>query len=252
MHDIKNSFEEDYDFIYEKYMRRINYFKEQIIQKTCFIRVIYNVDELKYIRANQQFINDVIKQFHKDNEIVYVVNRNIFGHEREASHPFYLVASYETGNRKELRELFDQNLKLCNFCIVNYDENHRYKNMTFDLQNEIRGLEYRNDLMDKIDRLNVEEMEIPAKIIIYGAGRIGKYFYNKVKAICQVLFFIDKSPREDAFDGVPVICYGDQLDILVDTLVVVSACYEYEEVRTNLLKRYGEINIISLEDLYEK
>lgn len=78
-HDIKNSFEEDYEFIYEKYMRRINYFKEQIKHKTCFIRAVYSVDEFKYIQANQQFINSIIKKFHKDNEIIYVVNKSILG-----------------------------------------------------------------------------------------------------------------------------------------------------------------------------
>ena len=60
-------------------MRRINYFKEQIKHKTCFIRAVYSVDEFKYIQANQQFINSIIKKFHKDNEIIYVVNKSILG-----------------------------------------------------------------------------------------------------------------------------------------------------------------------------
>ena len=77
------------------------------------------------------------------------------GSEREATYPFYLVDSYETGTRKELRRLFDQNIRLCDFCNDNYDETLLYTNMTFDLQNEIRGLEYRYDLIDKIDRLVV-------------------------------------------------------------------------------------------------
>ena len=46
-HEIRNSFEEEYESINEKYMRRIKCFREQIKQKTCFIRTVYNVEELK-------------------------------------------------------------------------------------------------------------------------------------------------------------------------------------------------------------
>ena len=80
-HEIKNSFEQDYESINEKYMRRIKCFREQIKQRTCFIRVIYNVKELRYILENQAFINDIIKKFNIDNEIIYIVAKSIFGDE---------------------------------------------------------------------------------------------------------------------------------------------------------------------------
>ena len=249
-HEIRNSFEEEYESINEKYMRRIKCFREQIKQKTCFIRTVYNVEELKYILENQEFINDIIKRFNIDNEIIYIVTKSIFGGDREESYPFYLVDSYEARNRKELRGLFEQNIKLCKFCIDNYDETHRYKNMVFDLQKEICGLEYRYDLMDKIDRMDMKKIKLADRIVIYGAGRIGKYFYNKVKDTRKVLLFIDKSPKEKFYDGIPVIAYGNPLDIQLETPVVVSACYEYEEIRNNMLNQYGKINILSLMDLF--
>jgi len=103
-HEIKVSFEEEYKSIYAKYMRRINRFREQIRQKTCFIRAVYNVDELRYIQENQQYINDIIKRSNEDNEIVYVINKNIFSNETIPC-LFYLIGTYEARNRIELRGL---------------------------------------------------------------------------------------------------------------------------------------------------
>jgi len=98
----------------------------------------------------------------------------------------------------------------------------------------------------------MKKIELSDEIIIYGAGRIGKYFYQKVKDMRKVLFFMDKSPYEKFFDGIPVISYGNPLIIRPDTPVIVSACYEYDEIRSNLLNKYGEIEIISLLDLCRK
>lgn len=250
-HEVKTYFEREYASICEKYMRRISVFREQIRQKTCFIRAVYNEKELEYIQNNNRHIESIIKKGNPDNEIIYIVSKVIAGSEGLCS-PFFVVDSlYNPKNRIELRALFDSNEALLNFCINNMDEKIRYKNIVFDLRKENRELEYRYDIMNKIDKINMNEMSIPDRISIYGAGRIGKYFYNKVKNKCQVCLFIDKSPKGAvSYEGVPVIRLGKALKEFQEIPIVITPCYEFEEIKTNLLNVYGDMNVISLTDFF--
>lgn len=251
-HEIKVSFEKDYDSICRKYAHRINNFQEQIKRKTCFIRAIQNVQELEYILNNLPRINAVIKKSNEANEIVYIVNRNI-AKKQSLSYPFFIVSSsYGGSSMEELRTLFDTNMELQDFFIHNFDETKRYKNLLFDLQKQNNRLEYRYDLMDKIDRIDLKKIDIPQKIIIYGAGRVGKNFYHKICGRCKVLFFIDQNPKENSYEEVPVIPYGELFSDYFNIPIIVTACYEYWEIRERLLDQYGELNIMSITDFFER
>lgn len=76
-HEIKSNFENDYEKIYSKYMRRIEVFKNKIIKETCFIRAIKDAEELKYIKNNFGMIKGAIKRYNNKNDVIYVVSNDI-------------------------------------------------------------------------------------------------------------------------------------------------------------------------------
>ena len=250
-HEIKFSFEEEYDSIYQKYMRRIDIFRSQIKQKTCFIRAVYNNDELAYIQYNTSRINSIIKKENKENEIIYILGTEIEGG-GNLSAPFYRSnSSYGARIKDELRKLFDSSEELVTFITSNYDENKRYRNKVFDLQKENQMLAYRYGLMVKIDSI-VMDKKIPEKMIIYGCGRVGKHFYQRIKEKTDVLYFIDKDPKENFYEGKRVFRYGEKLDYQDKVPVIVTPCYEYNEIRKSLLIEYGEMKIIPMTDLFSR
>ena len=250
-HEIKVSFEDEYDSINAKYMRRIDYFREQIKQKTCFIRAVYNEEELTYIQEHAEYINSIIKRRNCENKIVFIVGNEI-KNGRDLSEPFYRSkASYKERLITELRKLFDSNEDLIMFILNNYDENKRYRNLVFDLEKENRMLAYRFDLITQIDNI-ILDRPMPAAIIIYGCGRVGKHFFQKIKNKCKVLYFIDKSPKEVFYEGVRIILYGENVDYPTNIPVVVTPCYEYDQIRESLLNKYGRMEIISLTDFCQK
>lgn len=250
-HEIKVSFERDYETIYRKYMRRINVFRKQIKRKTCFMRAVPNREELLYIKNNVQHINKVIRKQNAENEIVYIVSNRISG-SNDLLYPFFVVDSAYEGRRiEEIRKLFDDNMDLQAFCIENFDEKKRYQNMVFDLQKENRRIEYRYWLITKIETINYNKIHIPKEIIIYGTGTIGKAFYHKIKNKCRILFFMDANPTESSYEGIPVILKNRMDRKYFNTAIVVTPCYEYEEIKEGLVNLYGDLNIIALTDLFE-
>lgn len=249
-HEIKVSFEKDYDAIYQKYMRRIDVFREQIKKKTCFIRAVRDSGELLYIQNNMQDINRIIKRQNVENEIIYIVSNSILG-SWNLTYPFFVVtSSYEGKRLEEIRKLFDNEKKLQGFCIENFDEKKRYQNMIFDLQKESRRIEYRYWLVTKIETMDFDKTSIPNEIIIYGAGTIGKVFYHKIKNMCKVLFFLDSKPQNDNYgEGVPVIQRNKMNTKYSGVAIIITPCYEYQEIKAGLIDLYGDLNIIPLTDL---
>lgn len=103
--------------------------------------------------------------------------------------------------------------------------------------------------MNKINQMDLTEKELPDVIIIYGAGNIGKSFYQKICNRCEVLFFLDKKPKESSYGGVPIIQDKKVIREYINIPVIVTACYEYEKIRESLLLELGGAgNICSLED----
>ena len=119
-----------------------------------------------YIKDNLNYIEGLLKSYHKENEIIYVISDKIDLGGVKSDYPLYLVDSCYSDGRRSLRSLFDSNVDLQRFCINNFDENKRYQNMVFDLQHENRILEvdaYRYELILTNVRYYFLWMEIPKK-----------------------------------------------------------------------------------------
>ena len=256
-HEIRTDFETDYEMIHRKYLRRIDIFKNHIQRETCFIRAIKNYEEFKYIKNNLESIKEVVKKYNQTNDIIYIVSNSVISDifERGGVHPFYFVDFfYSAVNKRELRALFDSNTELQNFCIQNFDENKRNKNLVFDLQQQNLQLEisaYRYELLDGIDKIDTERINIPKKIIIYGAGKIGKKFYQKIGNKCEVLFFVDGNPQTDFYCGTRIIKYEEfEGDRFSQIPIIITPCYEFQSIYANLIKKYGEMNIVPLSSFF--
>lgn len=253
-HEVTTCFEEDYGSIYEKYARRIEKFREMIKQKTCFIRAVRNNEELGYIQSNMCMIDRIVKQSNPENEIIYVVSSKevICG---KLEFPFFIVdVIYDGASWKRLRELFDKNTGLQQFCIRNFDENCRYRHMCFDLQKENRRLESKAanyELMKHIDEMDLPERLISQEIIIYGAEIVGKYLYQKIRCNCRVCCFVDQNVKEDSYDGVPIIGYDDFIRQECQGIPIIVTDYAYHDVQS-ILARAGKSNIMSIDDFFMK
>lgn len=77
-HDLKdeNNFDLEYPDIYNKYERRIERFRKDIQNPTCFLRAVWTDDELQYIINNQSYIEQIIKRSNEFNTSVSKIASN--------------------------------------------------------------------------------------------------------------------------------------------------------------------------------
>lgn len=266
-HDLKNSLVDEYSDIYSKYQRRISRLRDMEKEPICFVRKCGSMEELSFIFENEKDIKSIIK-FNPDNEIIFVVPQYIYEQKPvNIESKMFLVEEraplVALEGREGMRALFDSNLELVNYLISNYDENKRKDNLIFDLQAELREAKRNNPeegLLKRIDALkshlefayeenlilrsrlarwmcvmNIDYSTIkyPDKLSIYGCGAIGRTFYNRVKDYVKVVEFIDREPRQDFYQGIPVVSIKKAVSD-VNTLVVIVPSYEYEKIVAQL------------------
>lgn len=249
-HEVTTSFEEDFDGICDKYARRINKFREMIKHKTCFIRAVRHREELRYIRDNPCMIENIVKKSNPANEIIYVVSSKAVTCEK-LEFPFFTVdCIYDGASRKRLRGLFDKNEGLQGYCYKNFDENIRYRNLYFDMWKENQRLDYKAakyDLMNKIEETDLAAQIVSQGIIIYEAGIVGKYLFQKVKSVCRVWCFVDSYARETLYEDVPIISFHDFIRGEYPDIPIIVTSYIYRDVRT-MLNEAGKSNVLSIDD----
>lgn len=253
-HDVKRDFDEEYDSVYEKYMKRIMKFRYAVKEKSCFVRAVRSNEELTYILNNEKMISELVRQYNPDNEIVYLVPQYMKIPNGFSSKYFSLnINEYRGHTQIELQSLFDTSKEFVDFCLKQYDRNSRKDNLIFELTKEVnkyKKLEVRHNLLLKILRMDFEKIKIPNKIAIYGLGDNGKFFYERVKDKCTVECFIDAEPKEDMYEGVHVISAKNYI-ASKDTIIIVTPTYAFEEINNKLEQTcdMASLNVISLEKL---
>lgn len=275
-HDIKEDYEKERDTIVEKYSRRIENLKEEIKRgSVCFVRAVHSQDEIKYIVNNAEYIQMVIKKYNECNEIIFLI-------------PYYMVVPtvfpfkkyilkiniYQGNCRTALRDMFDTNQDFIEYCQNNYAPDKLAYNKVFDLEKECRfwrnraGFTVEKNAVKKIDnaykniqinesrfqrllmiaRCDFSKLDIPNKIIIYGAGDIGKFFYDKIYEYTQVLCFLDKAPFEEQYKSIPIIKPNEYIP-QNDITVIVIPTYDFKEIKEFLQTIWNiKISIIGIEE----
>lgn len=101
-----------------------------------------------------------------------------------------------------------------------------------------------------IARCDFSKLEIPDKIIIYGAGDIGKLFCDRIYEYTQVECFLDKAPFEEQYKGIPII-KPDEYTLQSDITVIVIPTYDFKEIKEILQSIWNnKIQIIRMEEFF--
>lgn len=280
-HAIKDNFELEYNAIYKKYTYRAERLKKYLKsgEKICFIRAIQNLKELYYIVDNEKYINDVISKYNKENKILFLIPQYMATPKNINFEYFILnINCYQGNSRIALRNMFDTNPKLTDWLNSSINDKYKKDNLIFDLRAENRKLENgylgintektlikdidnaykqihmhesRCERLIKIARADFEKIKFDKDIAIYGAGDIGKIFFNKIKKNNNVECFLDIRPVEKNYGGVPILL-PTEINLLNCSVVIVIPTYDFEKISSDLRKNSNRnIVILSLEEVLD-
>ncbi|NMI07182.1 hypothetical protein HF638_24630 [Paenibacillus sp. SZ31] len=281
-HDIHNSFAEDFPTIKEKYIRRIHRFLQETKNGVCFIRAVKHQQELDYIACNHSKIHKIITKNNIDNTVIYLIPKYLSTPKNFHEKNYILNINVYQGNfREALRSLFDtiQDDSLLLHLKNNYPETIYKDNLIFDLQSELKIAQSGNSShviqlqairdvdnayrqmsinetrwqrLMKLHRANFCHLTLPSSIAIYGAGDIGKVFYDRAKDFTNIQCFIDKNPCEKEYMGVPIIKLTNYKPE-PDTTIIVIPTYAYTEIRNDLTSicNVKISSIVALETVFD-
>lgn len=258
-HDIKQDFNAEYVDIYKKYMRRVERFRTKIQSPSCFIRAVRDENELQYIADNQNYINQIIKKSNGFNEIVFLIPQWIKIQKELSFLSFVLkIESYGDGTKEELRGIFDNNDDIIEFLQNNIAVSSVTSNLNWDRKLEFEKMGKASDILKHrysiaISLLNddLKRSLIPENIVIYGAGNIGKAFFNKIREICSVECFIDGNPKENEYKGIPILPLSRVNEIVCDNFIITPS-YDIVNIENWFSEYYRKVNLISIDTLFEK
>lgn len=151
------------------------------------------------------------------------------------------ISRYYGSNRYVLRDLFDAAGDFISYCQANCSMDHYQANIIFDLQAEyIKNLPVlsQHEHLLKLSNTDLSQINLPNKLNIYGLGVVGKDFYDKIKEYTKIKCFIDKAPKEEYYDNIPVVKLSEYRHDS-ETYIVVTPSYEYYKICIDLKDTCG-------------
>lgn len=231
-HDHEYPFEEKYNELKGKYQKKIDRFQEEIVKKTCFLRTVISSDEVKYITRNFEYIDGVIKRKNSLNEIIFLMRQDVEISETIPFRYYVMPGKWNGGPNAVIRSWFDGADVFLEYCVRRYDVMSLMKNIAFDRNKQekisyIDQVRYRTLL--KLLDFDFDNIDFPEKVIIYGAGNIGKKVYEKIRGKCEIKCFIDRGGAEKYIDGIPVYRLEEaRLDGQLN--YIVTPIYDFENI----------------------
>lgn len=249
-------FEKEYEKLKEKYRLRIERFLAKTRSRTCYLRSIDNEEEFTYIKQNAEWIRRVIQKQNHDSEIVFLCRKQlsvsdpIFMGGEGVGRCYTLPGVYSGASRRALRSYFDHADEFLSFCGAHYSGIHLILNLMFDSREEERlGLtERRYKTLSVLLAHDFSLDALPEKVMIYGAGIIGRELYRKIKDITAVECFIDRQKAGGVWEGIPIVS-PDDAPCGQDRKILITACYDFENIKWNLLQRFQRDAFLLLDDL---
>lgn len=114
------SFDKQIGAIKEKYERRIKRFYEIVAEPTLFCRYIISSDELLYVFEHHGEIVERFKKYNRENEIIFIVNADIFS-SFKGKIPLIWIVEKDEGDMFA-RHFLDKNKELMNFITDNVEK----------------------------------------------------------------------------------------------------------------------------------
>lgn len=253
-HDHEYPFEDKYDKLKEKYQKKIDRFQEETVKKTCFLRTVISSDEVKYIAQNYEYINDIIKRKNSRSEIIFLLRQEVEISEPIPFRYYVMPGKWNGGPNAVIRSWFDGADEFLEYCIRRYNVMTLMKNIVFDRnkQEKIFNIaQERYQTLLKLTDCEINNMDIPEKVIIYGAGNIGRRFYKIIKGKCEVKCFIDKDCAGEVIDRIPVqrleeVGRGEQVSY------IVTPTYDFQNIFEDIKAHDDSAKIISLDSILKK
>lgn len=256
-HDVKSDFDKEYPDIYEKYLRRINRFRTAIQKPSCFLRALRDEDELQYIADNQDYIRHVVQKSNSLNELVFLIPR-WFKNKKELSFPSFTLNfdAYNGNGREAIRGMLDNNNDVIEYLQSNITVQDIASNLIWDRDRKSETqqriiLESRYDIAIKLLNNDLDLSLLPRNIVIYGAGNIGKAFFNKCKDTCNVKCFVDERPNQDGYKGTQILSLNKINEIPCENYIITPV-YDIDKIQAWFSENHPNVNLISVDSLFKK
>lgn len=130
-HDVKQNFEDEFEEIKSKYIRRVIVFKKMASLPTVFLRTVRDNEEINFINNNWKYAENLIKQYNPNNVIIYVVTSEMDRITNNVEFYRLNIPKY-IGKTYEMRHLFDSCQKLLIRCSNLIDDEKVKGNLYFD------------------------------------------------------------------------------------------------------------------------
>ncbi len=250
-HDHEYPFEEKYDELKEKYRKKIDRFQEETVKKTCFLRTVISSDEVKYIASNYKYINDVIKRKNSSNEIIFLLRQDVEICEPISFRYYVMPGKWNGGPKAIIRSWFDGADEFLEYCVRRYDVMALMKNIAFDRNKREKAFhdtQVRYRTLLRLSDCDSESIDVPENIIIYGAGNIGRKFYEKIKEKCSVECFIDNDCEDKEIDGIPVKRL-EETGRRSMISYIVTPTYDFQNIYQDIKAYDDSAEIISLDSV---
>lgn len=252
-HDIEYDFETEYEKIYQKYIRRAEWFMQAIKKPTCFIRALRSEQEVLYIEENRQYIYDVVKKDNADNEIIFLLLNTM----KELPDDFLwfrLGIGQYIGKEYEMRTMFDTSEEFSKYSRhYIFPENIMEENKKFD-RKSLRMTVKVSMIITHLDDYDVASVlrdyypNIDEGIYLFGAGNFGELFslYLITQKI-RMKGIIDNNQDKQGYlcNGIPVISFLQVKCDYQNICIVVSDKFT-DEIEEQILNQYPNTRILSL------
>lgn len=252
LHD-DESFRYEYDALKQKYTKRIHKFIELSESSVCYLRRICSTKDLHYIETHADYIQRVIHKHNSDSEVVFLYDDTLSIPDDFPFRFFKMNSKWSGAGRRELRSYFDNADDFLHFCGENYSCSSLIHNLSVDFKREepyARLAERKYKTLSSLLTYDFRDTSIPDSVIIYGAGVIGIEFYQRIKNVTVVKYFIDAKKAGETFDSVKIIA-TDALTFEEGTKIIVTATHDFEAIRHVLCNTYRNEDIISLDDILD-
>lgn len=243
LHDFKNDLEREYDKVSQKYYKRIlRTFHEN--KTLCFVYGLINIKDVSYIKENSDLIHSSLKRNNPENDLIILVpDYKELKEATETEFPFqtFKVGVYDPTTKQTLSGLFDESPDLLDYLSLHFDKHKQILNIGFESEkkyasNNYKKLESRYDLALKLLNCNIEKVCLPKKIAIYGAGNIGKAFFDRIKSLTNVVYFIDNNLRNKSYQNTPILS-PKEIPMHEVTDIIITAMYDYDDIVDKIKKQ---------------
>lgn len=249
----RDNFEKEYNRLKAKYDRRINRFIEKRKHKVCYLRFITGQEELVYIENNENDIEAVIRKYNRDSEIIFLYNADLQMRDgfEITNHCYKIPWIFNGASHFTLRACFDHADDFLFFCGKNYSAANLLKNLSVDLEKEEPSRQLTERRYKTLTTLLAHDFSRDMKadkVIIYGAGAIGKALYEKIQNDVLVECFVDQQKAGYKIGDIKVISI-DELRYIDKAKVIVSATYDFDNIKKKLNDFFRDEDIISLDEI---